>query len=175
MTKAVILVALISLMVASLEVHAMTDSGAYAAALTGKKQMPPLDVSTKGIFTLVLHSNNTATFNMTILTTDSPFTMAHIHQGNKTTNGPPGVLLLPSSPNPGTNLDNLPMVTPPVLMTKGFVSATFGISDLVPVVYAQTAEGWAAFLSDLASGNAYVNYHTVNYPGGAARGQLKPL
>lgn len=144
----------------------------YAASLSGASQVPPLATTTSGAFSVTVFPNMTANFRMTISNTDSGLTMAHIHQGNSVTNGPPGVLLLPLAPNPGTNLANLPMPNPSIQISQGVVQSTFGIANLVPATYPQNAAGWNAFLADLAAGNTYVNYHTVNNPNGAARGQL---
>ncbi len=81
---------------------------------------------------------------------------AHIHMGSATVAGPVVAFLIePLSP---------PLTSPSIL-----VSGRINSTDLVGPLKGMP---FSNLTSQLAAGNLYGNMHTVQYPEGAARGQL---
>jgi hypothetical protein len=79
---------------------------------------------------------------------------AHVHSGAAGTNGPVRVNLF-LGPQTGA-VDGL------------LVQGTFTSSDVVGISFED-------LLSEMRAGTAYVNVHTVAFPGGEIRAQLRPL
>lgn len=88
-------------------------------------------------------------------------TMAHIHLAPAGENGPPVVWLYPSRP--------------PLLMiggeTNGLLSqGTITENDLVGPLMGGTLDD---LLAEMLMGRTYVNVHTIAYPAGEIRGQIR--
>jgi hypothetical protein len=88
-------------------------------------------------------------------------TMAHIHLAPAGQNGPPVVWLYPSDP-------------PPLLIgggVSGLLSqGTITENDLVGLLEGGTLED---LLVEMLMGRTYVNVHTLQYPPGEIRGQIR--
>jgi hypothetical protein len=95
-------------------------------------------------------------------------TMAHIHLGNSSTNGPPIVYLVPGG-NAAKN-STLPMLTPPRSGSNLVFSGTFRATEVGPPLNGTTM---ADLMNTFMSGETYVNIHTVAYPAGEIRGQVE--
>lgn len=95
-------------------------------------------------------------------------TMAHIHLGNATTNGPPIVYLVPGGN--AAESSSLPMLDPPSSGTNLVFSGTFNAADVGAPL---NGTSLADLISEFESGNTYVNIHTVEYPAGEIRGQIE--
>jgi hypothetical protein len=94
-------------------------------------------------------------------------TQAHIHLGQKGVNG--GIVVFFCS-----NLPSPPAGTPPCPASPSTVERTFTAADV------QTVEGQGIVRGELAEliealreNQAYCNVHTVRFPAGEIRGQLK--
>jgi hypothetical protein len=85
-------------------------------------------------------------FGITVANIAAP-NAAHIHRGRKFENGP---VVVPLTPHP----------------TSGDPGASSGCVDVDPALAAEIQAHPRAF---------YANVHTDDFPGGAVRGQLKPL
>jgi hypothetical protein len=86
---------------------------------------------------------------------------AHIHLAPRGTNGPIRLSLFPGGT---TN------ITDPTGAVNGIlIQASAPASDL------QGGISLADLVSNIRSGNAYVNVHTTTFPGGEIRGQLQTL
>lgn len=86
---------------------------------------------------------------------------AHIHSGAASVNGPVRVFLFP--PPPG----NAPVTNPFSTSERRILTeGSFVASDVGGVTFDQ-------LLSQMRSGDAYVNVHTRQFPGGEIRGQVR--
>ncbi|KAK2075654.1 hypothetical protein QBZ16_001762 [Prototheca wickerhamii] len=97
-------------------------------------------------------------------------TMAHIHMGNSSTNGPVIVPILPLNASMSEFADgNLAMISPPI-------SGDFEYEGLITTDnFLGPLEGMTLddFMMVLMSGDAYANIHSVEYPAGLIRGQFE--
>jgi hypothetical protein len=87
-------------------------------------------------------------------------TQAHIHQGAPGTNGPVVVWLYPSAP--------------PASLIPGRFDGVLGAGTVTSanLVGPLAGQPLSSLVALLESGNAYVNVHTSQYPGGEIRGQV---
>jgi len=150
----------------------------FTATLTGAQEVPiPGSPTASGFASFVLNDAQTALrFNATVFNIDftglqtadtgDNLLNAHIHAP-----GPPGVAAPVVWGFIGTPFnDNNPndvVVTPFPTGVGGTVSGKW-----------DTPEGnnttLTAQLPNILAGNAYINFHTVQFPGGALRGQILP-
>lgn len=97
--------------------------------------------------------------------TDSP-TQAHIHFGQKSVNGGISVFLC-------SNLGNGPVGTQACPAQPGVITGTITAADVIgPTGQGIAAGELAELVSAIRAGAAYVNVHTVAFPGGEIRSQL---
>ena len=99
--------------------------------------------------------------------TASP-TQAHIHFGQKSVNGGISAFLC-------TNLGNAPagVVTQACPAQPGLITGTLTAADVIgPAGQGIVAGELAELISAIRAGAAYVNVHTVAFPGGEIRSQL---
>jgi hypothetical protein len=87
-------------------------------------------------------------------------TMAHIHLAPAGANGPVVAWLYPSGP--------------PAQLIPGRFNGVLGAGTLsdANLVGPLAGEPLSALIDAIQSGNAYVNVHTSQYPGGEIRGQI---
>lgn len=146
---------------------------ASATDLDGAKQVPPITNNTATANFRLERANDQGFFTFDLDITDiEGFTMAHIHQGNGSFNGPVVVDLIPSQshwPTPIDTTDTLPMFSTPVSGDFQFNGA-FSQDDFQGPLENASMSEFIAGLSD--SGNYYVNVHTEKHPQGAIRAQL---
>ncbi len=151
----------------------------YASAinLDGAKQSPPITgIQARANFTMILPQ---AEFGLVYFDLDisdiSGYIMAHIHQGNSTTNGPVVVKLIPLAnnwPTPTMTSDGLIMMTPPLNGSFEYLGA-FSENDFLGPLENTSMGEFIKGLSDPE--NYYVNVHTEKYPAGAIRAQLQSV
>lgn len=147
------------------------DCLSYMTILSGENQTPdPVDTDSSASFTIAVMEgmDGMATWSMNVSDVDQ-YTMAHLHLGNSSTNGPPVVLLLPNGPAPGAD-GALPMIMPAITVDSMSVSGTFNASDLLAPL-----ESIDDLIVALSAGDIYANIHTVAYPAGEIRGQLMSM
>ena len=86
---------------------------------------------------------------------------SHIHLAPAGVNGPVVVWLYPSSP---------PAVLIPGRFSGVLAEGTITADDLVGPLAGQPL---SSLIDEITAGNAYVNVHTSQYPGGEIRGQIR--
>jgi CHRD domain-containing protein len=129
------------------------NTGAILTAGTGKLS---LDVG-----------QNSATYTLTYSGLGSNVTQAHIHFGKVHVAGGIFAFLC-------TNLGNGPAGTPACPAAGGTVTGTITPTSIIAVPGQNiTAGDFNALLAAVGSNTAYANVHTVKFPAGEIRGQVK--
>jgi hypothetical protein len=127
----------------------------FVATLSGDQEVPARDTAARGVATFKLSADgSTVTFKVNVANIDDVFA-AHIHCGAVGESGPVGVTLF---------------VGAPADVNGTLAQGTFTAPD------PENACGWtdlAAVLAAISSGDAYVNVHTSEFPGGEIRGQIR--
>lgn len=150
----------------------------FTATLTGSQEVPPNLSTASGFATFVLNDAMTAlTFSATIfgldftgLQTPNPLDnliAAHIHAP-----APPGVNAGVVFGFFGTPFnDNNPndvVFTPFAIGVGGAISSKWDLPE-------GNSTTLAAQLANILAGNSYINFHTVQFPGGEIRGQINQV
>lgn len=132
----------------------------FAALLTGDEEVPP--VATDAFGAAAFHfarGSDQLAFRLSVRSIDNVL-MAHIHLAAPGVNGPVVLWLYPDAP-------------PPVLIPGEFngvlASRVVTSANLVGPLAGMTL---ADLMNEMANGNAYVNVHTSQFPGGEIRGQI---
>ncbi|KAL4424970.1 hypothetical protein ABPG77_002855 [Micractinium sp. CCAP 211/92] len=136
------------------------------AAWAALVQVPPVNSMSTGTFNMTC--TDTCSWTLTVRGIQD-MTMAHIHQGGPTENGPVIVWLVPEEATaPADN--SLPELNPPESGDKEF-KGTFGNAGLGGpargMTIAELRSGWAS-----GKMQGYVNVHTTAHPAGEIRGQV---
>lgn len=137
--------------------------GNFATHLSGAEEVPPVETSAQGQAKLQLSRDGSqVSFRLNIANIENTL-MAHIHMAPPGVNGPIVVWLRPEGP-------------PPQLIPGRFdgpyAVGTFDESRLVGPL---AGEPLSALIEAIRAGNAYVNVHTEQFPGGEIRGQIRAL
>jgi len=139
------------------------------AKLTGFQEVTPKLSPSTGHFEATV-TGSTLSYTLTFGKLSSPAFMAHIHFGQPAVNGGVFLWLCGSASAPG------PAGTPTCPANGGTVSRS-GVTaaDIQGLLATQNlaAGDFAGALSIIAAGDAYVNVHTTNFPGGEIRGAVK--
>lgn len=123
----------------------------FEATLSGAEEVPPRATDGTGMAKFTSHDTSVS-FKLRWDDLTTPAFAAHIHCGERGVNGPVGVTLFAGA-----------------MGTKGHVNGSFTGPD------PGNGCGWADLsdvLEAMASGGAYVNVHTPQFPGGEIRGQI---
>jgi hypothetical protein len=121
----------------------------FTASLNGASEHPGVQTVGGGDAQIVINAAGTAvTYNVNYFNLSGPVVAGHIHFGSIDANGP--VML--------------PFVVGPSPINGILTAANFQATP--------QASTFAAALEAIRSGNAYVNLHTADHPGGEIRGQL---
>ncbi len=126
------------------------------AILRGSNQVPSVATNAHGVFIATLSPDGQSLSFVLIVANLENVTMAHIHLGNATTNGPVVVFLFHTE---------TPVARQDGILSRGTVTA----SDLKGPLAGQQ---FSALVNAIESGNAYVNVHTTQHPAGEIRGQI---
>jgi len=121
----------------------------FIAHLVGDQETPPNASAAQGEVIMHLNADGTVGYKL-IVANITDVIMAHIHVAPRGVAGPIRQWLYPAGP-------------PPQLL-PGRTDGTLAQGTFTP-----TPE----LLEAIESGNAYVNVHTVQHPGGEIRGQLR--
>lgn len=143
------------------------------AKLNGFHEVTPKLTDGTGTFSATLNGDTLA-YTLTYSGLSTPAFMAHIHFAQPGVNGGIFIWLCGSAMAPG------PAGTPACKPGGGTVTGTVhasaiqAVSTPGPTDQGVPADGtFAGVLRILESGDAYVNIHTIRYPGGEIRGQIK--
>jgi hypothetical protein len=164
--------AILALLLATTGSTATADSGRgqgrrLKADIKGFEEIPTLSTTGHGEFDARI-ANDEASVDYTLSYADleADVLQAHIHLGAPAFNGGIMVFLC-------TNLGNGPPGTPLCPAAGGTVEGTFEAADVVgPAAQGVSAGEFAEAIQAMRAGAAYVNVHTVKYPGGEIRGQI---
>jgi hypothetical protein len=152
MKPTAILTALVAALAMTSAAYAQ-DKLKFEAELSGAAERPT-PVQTEGVGEAKFESDGTSVeFELKWDDLSSPAISAHIHCGGPEETGPVGVTLFAGA-----------------MDTEGEVQGTFTTPD------PENACGWEDLddvLGAMAAGDAYVNVHTTQHPGGEIRGQVE--
>ena len=150
------------------------DSEQRSANLTGAQEVPPVTTTAAtGTATLTINDDRTQIdFTLNITTALPNIREAHIHIQAVGVNGP--IVLDLCTTNLVTPPAGVPL--PPTCPTAPFaLTGSLTAANLRPITPAIQAVGVNTFadaVSNILSGNAYVNVHTTAFTGGEIRGQV---
>jgi hypothetical protein len=153
------LVALLTLVLAA---PALAESDRnFGAHLTGAQEVPSVETMATGQALFKLSKDgNELTYKLIVANIEN-VTQAHIHIAPMGVNGPVVVWLYPRHP--------------PAMLIEGrfsgiLATGTITADDLVgPLAGASLSD----LIDLLSAGNAYVNVHTLQFPAGEVRGQIR--
>lgn len=133
----------------------------FRAHLSGSEEVPPVDTRARGQAVFQVVDDGAELGFKLIVANIENVQQAHIHIAPPGENGPVVAWLFPSAP-------------PPTLLpgrTDGVLSqGTITDDDLVGPLAGMSLDD---LLQAIADGNAYVNVHTTQFPGGEIRGQIE--
>jgi hypothetical protein len=137
------------------------DSGTnLRARMTGFQEVPPILTDGKGVFNASQDSSS-ITYSLTFSGLSSTAVASHIHFGEKGVAGSVVVFLCGGGGKPACPAGG------------GTVTGTITGADVLSVPsQGVTGGSFAELVRILRSGDAYVNVHTTNHPGGEIRGQV---
>ena len=147
---------------------AVASEGAtsFSTSMTGFQETPPILTSGTGTFHAKVQGSS-VTYTETFGGLTSNVTQSHIHFGERSLAGSIFVFLC-------TNLGNGPAGTQACPATGGTITGTITAAGVLGVSGQNITAGYfAGLLRILRSGDAYVNVHTVKFPAGEIRGQLR--
>jgi hypothetical protein len=138
------------------------------AALQPRQEVPALSGFGSGTLEGELSGDlQSFTWTLTYSGVNSGVTQAHIHIGQTGVNG--GIMVFFCS-----NLGNGPAGTPSCPTNGGTLSGTFTAANIIgPTAQGVEPNNFFEFQRALRQGVAYANVHSVQYPGGELRGQIK--
>jgi hypothetical protein len=141
--------------------HLAGNSGHnFGTHVTGDEEVPPQDTKAQAQATFKLNDDGTELSYKLIVANIENVTQAHIHRAPAGVNGGIVVWLYPPAP--------------PLQLIPGRSQGTLGegvITD-ANVIGSLATAGLEGLLEEIRAGNAYVNVHTSQVPGGEIRGQL---
>ena len=137
---------------------ALEGKEVFIATLSGGEEVPARSTAANGTAQFLVEGNQiTYAIEIDDITA---ITAAHIHTAAPGVNGPVRLFLYPAPPN-----TSAPQVT--VTDKTILVEATVDSAAVNGVSYEQ-------LLDAMRTGNAYVNVHTTQFPGGEMRGTIRP-
>ena len=139
----------------------LKSSKNFQAHLNGGAEVSPANTNAQGEAIFKLSKDGNSIYYKLIVSNIYNVRMAHIHLGPAGTNGGIVVWLYPSAP---------PMQLIPGRYDGILAEGTITKSNLTGVLASNTLTD---LLNAMENGNAYVNVHTDQYPGGEIRGQIK--
>jgi hypothetical protein len=132
----------------------------FRAHLSGGEEVPPVQTRAQGQAIFRVAADGMSIHYRLNVANIENVTQAHIHLGAAGTNGPVVVWLYPRE-------------APPVLIPGRFqgvlAAGVITAADLVGLLAGQTI---GDLVDEMASGNTYVNVHTLQFPPGEVRGQI---
>jgi CHRD domain len=142
------------------------DDDRARARLSSFQEVPALSTGAAATFEAKL-SPGTISYELSYRGLESDALQAHIHFGQKSVNGGIVVFLC-------TNLGNGPAGTQPCPLRAGTISGRITAADVIgPAGQGISAGQFDEFIRAMRSGITYANVHSVTFPGGEVRGQIK--
>jgi hypothetical protein len=144
------------------------DPISLSTTLRAFEEVPALSSFGNGRFEAEISADLTEmSWTITIPDLPSAVTQAHIHLGQQGVNG--GIMVFFC-----TNLGNGPAGTPNCPENGGTLTGTFDADDIIgPAAQGVTSGQFFEFQRAVRNNSGYVNVHTVQYPGGEVRGQVR--
>jgi hypothetical protein len=131
---------------------------------------PTAITNATGTFTATVNNDNTLTYTLTYNNLSSAVLQSHIHIGATKISGGVSIFLC-------TNLGNGPADTPACpddASHSGTVTRTVSAADVIGPTGQGVAVGdFADVVRAIASHVTYANVHSVNFPAGEIRGQIR--
>jgi hypothetical protein len=140
----------------------------FKTHLTGDEEVPANDSRAQGQAIFRLSSDGTSMDYKLIVANIRNVLQAHIHVAAVRTNGPIVAWLYPQCITPTCSTRLI------LGRTQGVLDeGTLTVADVRgPLGSLPVGDRFAALIAAIRAGNAYVNVHTVAFPGGEIRGQL---
>lgn len=135
------------------------ESSNFSAHLKGDHEVPPVDTRAQGQAIFTLSDDGTELHYQLITSRMTGITQAHIHIGDVGVNGPFVVFLFGLN---SAGVDNAGVLA----------EGTIVQADLIPRSAIGFGGTMAELLAEMRTGGAYVNVHTLAWPGGEVRGQV---
>lgn len=132
----------------------------FRAHLTGDQEVPPNESAAQGEAIFQLSKDGTELSYKLIVANLEDLHMAHIHLAPAGSNGGVVVWLYPSAP--------------PAVMLPGTTNGVLaeGVITAANLRGALLNQPLSALIDAMSADNAYVNVHTMIFPGGEIRGQI---
>jgi hypothetical protein len=137
------------------------NSHNFTASLKGGEEVPANDSKAQGQAIFKVSKDGESISYKLIVANIENVSMAHIHLAPAGVNGPVVAWLYPDSP---------PAQLIPGRFDGILAEGTLTAANLVGLLAGQSLD---ALVDEMASGNAYVNVHTSQFPGGEVRGQIR--
>jgi hypothetical protein len=141
------------------------SAGNFTAHLSGAQEVPAVDTAGHGQALLSVSDDRSEVRYKVLVANVENMTQAHIHCGAAGVNGPVVVFLFGLIPE-GETLNGI--------LAQGKFTAT----NIIPRPDSAACPGGVADLEGLRAkmeaGMTYVNVHTLQFPGGEIRGQVRP-
>jgi len=155
-------VAVLAALLGSAAAARAQGANVFVAHLWGREQVPAVATRALGVATFeVAADGNSIRYRLEVSRAVN-VQMAHIHVAPPGQNGPVVVWLYPSAP-------------PPQLRPGRFDGElASGVITAASLVGPLARQPLSALLERVRVGEAYVNVHTLAYPGGEIRGQILP-
>ncbi len=132
----------------------------FTAQLTGDQVVPPVKTEASGEARFHMKKGGKALKYTLMVKNLTDVSMAHIHLGSASENGPVAVWLYPAGPPPVVKSGKFSGV-----LAKGTITE----KDLLDTLKGQPL---SALIEAIEAGKAYVNVHTTAHPDGEIRGQI---
>lgn len=145
----VVLLAIAALALPATAAAAPARTNLFIAHLVGVQETPPNDSAAQGQVIMHVNADGTVSYKLIVANISNVF-MAHIHVAPRGVPGPIKQWLYQQSGTPQL----LPGRTDGILAQGTFTASP-------------------ALLAAIENGDAYVNVHTLQHPGGEIRGQLR--
>jgi hypothetical protein len=162
-------VALCVFATASFTAVADRDENQLEAKLRSFNEVPAVSSVAQGRFKATADPvSNTIAYELSYSGLEGDVRMAHIHLGNRGTNGGIMIWLCQTTANPD------PTGLSPTCPQTGAVTGLIQASAVIgPAGQGIAAAEFAEALAAIRAGAAYVNVHSSKFPGGEIRGQIK--
>ncbi|HEX6994708.1 MAG TPA: CHRD domain-containing protein [Gammaproteobacteria bacterium] len=143
------------------------DARRVAARLDGVCEVPSISTTAQGTFTAEIDDEGRLiVWTLTYQDLSAPVQQAHIHFGERHTNGGISAFLC-------SNLGNAPAATQACPETTATINGTITPELIVgPAEQGIGAGEIEELIRGIRSGAAYVNVHTMTFPAGEIRGQV---